>query len=422
MTRSPAKSPTPILDLESPLPKKFRWDRLTLTQVFLMIIVPAFAVSLLVRVFVALHDSSPGAARALDYVGTKLDTLFTGSGSYSPALFSVAYFLALLVTILIHELGHLCAARAVGFRLQTIRVGPLSLVKSINGLKITVQRRSSFDGSTAIRIQHLRRLHQKFALFSAAGPFANFLSGLCAWLFLAAPLGASHNTIRQSLQLVVALSILIGAANLIPYQRANGMYSDGARLLALVNSRVKTRRLLCILALDMQINSGVRPRHLKQTWIAHSCAIADRSRDALQAFWIAYLAENDRENTEHAAQNLEKCLERFGSASLEFQNQLLIQAAVFQAWFRNNEEKAKCWSQRSQAYAAASPLMRLRLQICIHWAGRRYDEAAAAWERGRVQIETFPASSAKSRLMDAWIAWGREMDRRRATGETSLNC
>jgi hypothetical protein len=420
MNHSAAKSPTPILDLESPLPEKFRWDRLTWRQALLIVVLPLVAISLLVPVFVVLNDSNPAVARIFSYVGTKLDTLFKGSGAHSPALLFMVYFFALFLVISIHELAHLAGALAVGFQFERMRIGPLTLAKSTHGLKITVQRMSSFDGIAAIRIQQLRKLHQKFAIFIAAGPFANFLSGLCAWLCLATPLGRSHHTIRQSLQLFAALSIFIAAANSIPYQRRNGMYSDGARLLAFINSRVKTRRLLCILALNKQINSGVRLRHLKRTWIAHSCAIPDQSLDTLQGFWIAYLAENDRENAEQAAQNLERCLERFGSTSQEFQKLLLMEAAIFQAWFRDDEQKAKFWSQRSEDYPAAPLLKQLRLEICIHWAGRRYDELAAAWERGRIHIETVPASPAKSRLMEAWLAWRKEMDKKRVARETPL--
>jgi len=334
-------------------------------------------------------------------------------------MFFVVYFFALFLIILIHELGHLLGALAVGFHFETIRIGSLTLSKSMQGLQITVQRMSSFDGIAAIRIQQLRKLRQKYAVFIAAGPFANFLSGFCVWLYLTIPLSRSHHTFRQSLQWFVGVSIFVGAVNLIPYQRRNGMYSDGARLLAFVNSRMKTRRLLCILALNKQINSGVRFSHLKRTWIAHSCAIPDQSLDTLQAFWIAYLADNDSDNAEKAAQNLERCLERFGNTSQEFQKQLLMEAAIFQAWFRNDEQKATFWSRKSEAYPAAPLLKQLRLKICIYWAGRRYDELAAAWEQGRHHIETFPASAAKSRMLEVWLAWRNQMDKKRIIRENS---
>jgi len=420
MNRSAAKSPTPILDLESPLPEKFRWDRLTWRQALLIVGLPLVAVSLLVPVFVVLNDRNPAVARIFRYVGTTADALFQGSGVHTPAMFFVVYFFALFLIISIHELGHLLGALAVGFHFERIRIGPLTLSKSMQGLKITVQRMSSFDGIAAIRIQRLRKLRQKYAVFIGAGPFANFLSGLCAWLCVATPLGGSHHTIRQYLQLFAALSIFVAAVNLIPYQRRNGMYSDGARLLAFSNSRMKTRRLLCILALNKQINSGVRLRDLKRTWIAHSCAIPDQSLDTLQAFWIAYLADNDSDNAEQAAKNLERCLERFGNTSQEFQKQLLMEAAIFQAWFRNDEQKATFWSQKSEAYPAAPLLKQLRLKICIYWAGRRYDELAATWEKGRRHIETFPASAAKSRMLEVWLAWRNQMDKKRVVRETPL--
>lgn len=419
MSSSASKSPTPILDLESPLPKKLRLDRLTWRQALLIVGLPFVAVFLIVLTALVLIDSNPALAGIFRSIGTKFDNFFDGSGGQSPLLLFSSYFLALFLVIAIHELGHVAGGLAVGFHFQRVRIGPLSLAKSPHGLKFSLQRISELDGIALMSIRQLRRLRRNFAIFIAAGPFANLFSALCLWPLLASQLfGQFPHTIRQSLQVFAALSIFVASANLIPYRRRNGMFTDGARLLSFVTSKVKTTRLLSIFALKMQTDSGVRLRELKRTWIAHSRAIPDQSLDALQAFWIAYLVDNDREDAEQAAQNLEKCLERFGIASAGFQKLLLMEAAIFQAWFRNDEQKAKCWSQKSESFPAAPFLNQLRLTICLHWAGSRYDELSSAWKEGCIYIETLPASPVKSRLMDSWLEWKSEMDTKRAARES----
>ncbi len=419
MSSSTTKSLTPILDLESPLPETRRSDRLSRRQALLIVVLPLVAVFLLVPGFLVLNDDNPAVARIFRYIGTKFDAFFNRSGAQGPLLLLLFYFLTVFLVLLIHELGHVAAGLAVGFHFEGVRVGPLMLSKSPHGLKFTLQRISDFDGIAAMGTQQLRKLRQKLAIYTVAGPFANLLSGLCVWLFLASQLSVTlQHAIRQSLQFFAALSIFVAVVNLIPYRRRNGMFTDGARLLSFVSSRVKTRRLLCLMALKMQTDSGVRLRNLKRTWIAHSCAIPDESLDALHAFWIAYLVSNDREDPEPAAQHLEKCLERFRIPSAQFQELLLMEAAIFQAWFRDDEQKAKIWSQKSEAGPAAPLLHQLRLAICMHWAGRRYDELTSAWEKGRVHIETLPPSPAKDRLNDSWLEWKSELDTKRATRET----
>jgi len=418
MSSPASKSPTPILDLECSLPKRLQLDRLSWRQALLIVGLPFVGVFLIVLAGLVLVDNNPAAARIFRYIGTKFDNFFNGYGGRSPLLFFSSYFLILFLVIAIHELGHVAGGLAVGFHFQRVRIGPLILAKSPHGLKFSFQRISELDGIALMSIRQLQKLRRNFAIYIAAGPFANLFSALCLSPLLASQLfGRLPHAIRQPLQVFAALSIFLASASLIPYRRRNGMFTDGARLVSFLTSKVKTRRLLSILALEIQTASGVRLRNLKRTWIAHSCAIPDQSLDALQAFWIAYLVDNDREDVEQAAQNLEKCLERFGIASAEFQKQLLMEAAIFQAWFRNDEKKAKCWSQKSEAYPVAPLLNQLRLAICLHWAGRRYDELSSGWKKGCIHIESLPASPAKGRLMDSWLEWKNEMDTKRAARE-----
>jgi hypothetical protein len=115
---------------------------------------------------------------------------------------------------------------------------------------------------------------------------------------------------------------------------------------------------------------------------------------------------------------LEKCLERFGIASAGFQKLLLMESAIFQAWFRDDEQKANIWSQRSEAGPAASLLNQLRLAICMDWTGRRLEELTSAWEKGRIHIEALPSSPAADRLKNAWLEWKDQIDKKLAACET----
>jgi hypothetical protein len=95
-----------------------------------------------------------------------------------------------------------------------------------------------------------------------------------------------------------------------------------------------------------------------------------------------------------------------------------MEAAIFQAWFRDDEQKAKTWAQKSEhAAATAPPLNQIRMAICMHWTGRRYDELTMTWEKGLIHIETLPPSPAKDLLKNTWLEWRNEIDRKRAARE-----
>lgn len=419
MDNPAAKSPTPILDLEFALPQARRWDRLTWRQAFFVVVLPLLAIFVLVPACLIIRDNNPAVSRLFSYIETKFDPFLSGPGALNPVLLFCFFLLTSFLIIVIHELGHVAAGVVVGLRFEAIRIGPLMLTKSVYGLKVRLQRVSNLDGIAAMGIPQLRKLRQKLAIYVAGGPAANLLSALCVWLFLASQLsGALPYAGPEFLGFFAGSSIFVAGLNLIPFRRRNGMFTDGARLLSLANSRAKTRRWFCILALKMQSNSGVRLKNLKRTWIAHSCAVSDQSLDALFALWIAYLAANDRNDAEQAAQSLERCLERFAIAPAAFQKLLLMEAAIFQAWFREDEHRAKTWAGKSEeAAAAAPPLNQIRMAICISWAGNRYDELASAWEKGRIYIETLPPSPTKDLLANTWGEWKSDIDRRRAARE-----
>lgn len=146
MSSSASKSSTPILNLESPLPKKLRLDRLTWRQALLIVGLPLVAVFLIVLTALVLIDSNPAVAGIFRYIGTKFDNFFNGSGGQSPLLLFASYFLALFLVMAIHELGHVAAGLAVGFRFQRVRIGPLTWAKSPHGLKFSFHRISELDG------------------------------------------------------------------------------------------------------------------------------------------------------------------------------------------------------------------------------------------------------------------------------------
>ncbi|HUJ30212.1 MAG TPA: M50 family metallopeptidase [Candidatus Acidoferrum sp.] len=365
-------------------------------------------------------QDKPGFLAIIRYVDSTSYALFSGAGPASPLVFFLFYMMGLALIITIHELGHLAAGRAVGFHFKAIRIGPLQFMKSAQGLKVTFQRLSDLSGFAAIRIDKIQRLGRRYAIFIAGGPLANLLSALLIFVLLAIlPPAHAHGFIRPALQIFAALSTAIAIINLIPFRRTNGMYSDGGRLLHLARSLHKTRRLLCILALRKQTDSGVPLKSLKRTWIVHACAHPDRSSDSLNAFFIAYLAESARDDVEQAAQHLEHCLSRFRYSSLYAQKMMLMEAANFQAWFRSDEPKAEVWFRKSERSGPAPFLNQLRLKIAMDWAGRRYDDLYKAWDQGRVHIESFPESPAKSVLLNSWLEWKDEIQKRRTVRESA---
>jgi hypothetical protein len=340
------------------------------------------------------------------------------AGSLAPLYLFLIYILSTMAIIAIHEAGHVAGGLAVGFRFEKVRVGPFVVSRSQRALKLTYQINSKLNGATIMQVPRTLRVRRKYLVYSSAGPSANLLTALFVCLILT--ISASSfpaPAIRIPLEFFAGYSFVVAALNLIPYLRRNGMFTDGGRLLGLIRSKPKTKRLLSILGLKAQINSGKRPKDLTKSWITNACAISDRS-NALQSFLIAYLSACDREIPEETAHYLERCLQRIGLASPETKKMILIEAAIFQAWFRDDAPKAEVWFERSKAGPALPPPNQIRLRICMNWVGNRYEDVVADFEKARVLTENLPASAAKARLADGWREGKETTEKKRGERES----
>jgi hypothetical protein len=416
---SSSPSPTPILDLETPLPTGNPWDRLSIGRAVLVVVAIFALAYLMLRVGFVLRENIPFAEQFFDNVVQDVDSFSPRAGSLAPLYLFLIYILSAIAIVAIHEAGHVAGGLAVGFRFEKVRVGPFVVSKSGGTLKLSYQIDSKLNGVTVMQVPRTRKVRRKYLVYSSAGPSANLLTALFVCLILTISASAFPDpAIRIPLGFFAGYSFVVAALNLIPYLRRNGMFTDGGRFLGLLRSKPKAKRLLSILGLKAQINSGKRPRDLTRTWIAKACAISDRSSDALQSFLIAHLSACDREIPEETAYYLERCLQRIGLASPETKKMILTEAAIFQAWFRDDAPKAEVWFERSKAGPALPPLNNIRLHICMNSARKRYADVATDFEKMRVLIENLPASPAKTSMADGWHEWKETFDKKRGERES----
>jgi hypothetical protein len=170
-------------------------------------------------------------------------------------------------------------------------------------------------------------------IFILGGPVANLLAGAVILLLKAGGPVASVFAI---------LSIIIGAANLVPFRRLAVM-SDGKRMLMLLKNAGQGERLLAILQLAAELQSGVEPENLSPDFIAKATAVRDESPDTAAGYGLAYAAAWYKNDPDYAAQLLETCLEYSQFSAPIMQQALKADAAIFQARKRYRVDLAEQW-------------------------------------------------------------------------------
>jgi hypothetical protein len=324
------------------------------------------------------------------------------------------FLLALLLSITIHELGHLSAGWLVGFRFSMISIGPFCLRIEHGRLKIRLLRELTALGYAGMHIDAVRRLRRRFLTYVLAGPLAGLLSVPFAVFF------ANHTNFARvhawSLSFAAELamiSIALSIISLIPIPMGGVSVNDGSRIAMLLGDYKRTRRLFCVFAIAWQQEGGVQPRNWKRTWLKAATSIADESVDDFGANWIAYICYAGRKDGSAAGLYLERCLELSPFLTENIRDLSAQEAAVFTAWFRNDAVIAEKWLAQMKRPGLINPLQRIRIEIALNSSRRDFQAALRAWEEGLAYIEKFPPRPFRTSLRQSWLEWRQEIEARR---------
>jgi Peptidase family M50 len=314
-----------------------------------------------------------------------------------------------------HEAGHLLAGLLFGFKITQIRIGPLRLGKHVNcgepycGDVLTL-------GVAALEPRAITQddvLRRRLLGLVLGGPLASFI--LAGVLQLSLILAQPRYLAAFGMQVGAAFSALFAIAALLPDTNRRGNFSDGARLLMLLKSDGKANRWFSNIRCQIALNQGRHPRDWDEACVGSAAAVSDDSRDAFVARWLAYLWAAERQDITCATKYLEGALEVLAYSTPKLRDHLFLEAAVFQAWFRDNPSKAPFWVYRIRN-KKLTRLQKLRLDIALLWAeGRLFD----AWEKlgtgYLAQLRELPASPGRMLAEESAAEWKRQMESRMLT-------
>jgi hypothetical protein len=132
------------------------------------------------------------------------------------------------------------------------------------------------------------------------------------------------------------------------------------------------------------------------------------------ANWLAYLWASERQDITSATKYLEDALAAPRASSAWLRDRLFVEAAVFQAWFRDNPGKARSWVAQIRS-AKLAPLQQQRLTVALLWAdGRLFD----AWENMAEcfrLLRQMPESPARELAEKSVQEWKHQMESRMLT-------
>lgn len=245
-------------------------------------------------------------------------------------------FVALVVAVVVHELGHVIAGYATGLRVMRINLGPIEirdygrprvrLVPSLQaGVVLVPYERDASVGP----------LRWGLLISTAAGPLTGLLSGAA----LIALAGGVHLRGPVSLiEMVGQVSFLLGVLNLLPLRTGDAL-ADGRRLFALLLRTRESGHILVATLMLAEAISGRRPRD----WDAALLGVMERSPDEPFARLCLYESAMDRGEVEAAGRHLDAALELRKEDWTAADAVLFNEAAYFAARHRGDARAGRAW-------------------------------------------------------------------------------
>jgi hypothetical protein len=317
---------------------------------------------------------------------------------------------ALLTALAVHEIGHLLAAWAAGFRLTQRKLDESPAGKFAAGKKLYSCEGLRL-GFVSLEPRKLDRLPGRLLFVVSAGPAASLLLPLLleAWAQAANPSLLTSFTVH----VLAGLSFLLGVAELLP-DAGKRNFSDGERVLMLLKNDAAAQRWIFILQSQVALTRGEHPRTWDEAAMARAVAVDDDSRDAVNARWLGYLWATEQQDITSATKYLEEALAAPVSASVWLRDRLFLEAALFQAWFREDNEKAHSWAAQIR-HRKLTAWQQLRLETALLWSeGRLFD----AWEKFGdyfYLLRDLPPSPARDLAEQSATEWKAQMESRMLT-------
>jgi hypothetical protein len=321
----PLAGSTPILDREAPLP-----PRAAAGSGLTVVLTVWLGAALLVATGWLLDRPPILRQWVLTDVRHWLLDQWTGVGVVG---LCVSALLAYYAMIAVHELGHAAVGLGVGFRLRSLRIGPLVFTPPL-GASLYRGPGALVNGVAELAPVAVDKLSWRGIAMVMGGPAANFLTAMVV-LLLPLPHGALS-------VFFISFSIANGVSDLVPFESRLGV-SDGRRIWMLLQQPELGERWLALLRLGGDLADGVLPESLSAEFLAKAVAVRDASADTVKAHAIAFTSAFHRHEDRDAGQRLETAFAYSGHATPVLRRALMTEAAVYQARRRQRADLASQW-------------------------------------------------------------------------------
>lgn len=321
----------------------------------------------------------------------------------------VALPFAYVLTIAVHELGHLAAAIACGFRFRALTIGPFSLLATAKGMQI----RSAWSAVAMIGGQQISApppgggTPRQYLVYLAGGGVANIVAGI-GFAALAYALPWPPLWISACL-LCAAMNLFLGPLNLLPLSTGNGIRTDGYNIRTLLRGGDDATRFRAVFELIGHMFSGVRPREWRAGTLHELLMGSPNALETAMAHLMALQVAMDHADTEGTRAAVDRLVAHYADVPAALHGQFAVEMVTAYALFLDDAESAARYGGDVNAKSyLISPATICRSRAAVALAQSQPADCALAITSGRAALNR--STTELDRAMDAH--WFDEIERR----------
>ena len=305
-------------------------------------------------------------------------------------LFSV--FLIFILSVFLHEVGHVITGWLVGMRLSSFAVMQFLLYKTVGGWRIRWDSKMGFLGGLVTNYTTITTgFRWRNAVMVAGGPAVNLLLAITAFVFsLSMPASLRGEDswfgyLLFHLNLLIAVSLFLFFNSIWP-SRDGGFDNDGMLLLQLIQNDPKLKQEMVLTALTGAAMTGQRPRDWNPDWLLEAAKLQNRKGTDELALFFAYYRALDTQAPALAGQKLDRLLEQIEGVSLSMRWDALLEATYFEAFHRQNLNAARAWFLEAQGHQA-DPAAHLRAEAALALLEGQASQALEIAQRAQSNLD-----------------------------------
>jgi Zn-dependent protease len=294
------------------------------------------------------------------------------------------FVLAILITIVVHELGHAVVGKALGMGLRSFIIGPFqwSVKEGRWTFKFVPAQILSASGGAGVVPASLNQNRLEEICMIAAGPAVNLLLGVLASCAALTALGQPWERQWHFLALLATISFITFAGNLVPF-RPEGSYSDGARIYQLLRGGpLADMHRAFNLAGATQV-TAIRPRDYDAGALERAAAAFTQGQHALVLRLIESEHYLDSGEFDHSCKVLDQAELIYHESASDIPAGSLTVFIIGYGLMRRDAAKARLWWDRREAKGDTEfGVNHWMAKSCLLWLEGQPQQAHEAWTKG----------------------------------------